>query len=319
MFVRKVRIEGLERTKEDVIEHELQEAYNASTLEGVAVALHKASQELHSLGIFKTVHITMDAERGCPADEVDVKVEVEERGVLRMKAGTFVENGEGGVEASGSLRNVFGGAETIEGSALFGTALSSNKGISLMKPRFLGLPAWLNLSAAHRVDNWERFSAISVDSASVRAAVSSYDKVHSVSCESSWRDVVPRMCALEGETAEGIRTGSGLAAGHRTAASDQILHPGNHGNSLKTSVAYTCSRDGRDHPLVPTEGSLFRATGEVAGLVGDVSFLKGEMGRDWRGDSGLERRREDVRYKKKAHLRWDMVEMWLKCVWCVCL
>ena len=123
----------------------------------------------------------------------------------------------------------------------------------------------------------------------------------------------------EGETAEGIRTGSGLAAGHRTAASDQILHPGNHGNSLKTSVAYTCSRDGRDHPLVPTEGSLFRATGEVAGLVGDVSFLKGEMGRDWRGDSGLERRREDVRYKKKAHLRWDMVEMWLQCVWCVCL
>lgn len=49
MTIRQVYINGLERTKSDVVEHELQKAYQASDLAGVTEALHEASVQLHKV------------------------------------------------------------------------------------------------------------------------------------------------------------------------------------------------------------------------------------------------------------------------------
>lgn len=66
--------------------------------------------------------ITLDANPGCPIDQTDVVVNVEESGMLRLDAGTFVTNGEGGVEAKGGLTNLMGGAERIEAAVVYGTS-----------------------------------------------------------------------------------------------------------------------------------------------------------------------------------------------------
>ena len=170
MSVRHVHIEGLERTKADVIEHELQKAYQAETLQVLARELQSAARELHQLGVFESVTIMLDAPPGCPLDQTDLSVKIEEKSLLSLNAGTFMANAEVGAETKAKLRNFFGGAEVIGTSLFYGSNQSSNTSVSMAKPRFLGLPAWLNLSGDHRVDNFEQFSSFKVSSAKPSSA-----------------------------------------------------------------------------------------------------------------------------------------------------
>ena len=48
------------------------------------------------------------------------------------------------------------------------------------------------------------------------------------------------------------------------------------GHSLKSSLHHILERDTRDGKVLPTEGGLFRLQQELAGLGGDVGFIKNE-------------------------------------------
>lgn len=52
---------------------------------------------------------------------MDVIFKVREKSRVFLKSSTDVGNGEGSASVQGRLRNIFGGAETLEGSATFGT------------------------------------------------------------------------------------------------------------------------------------------------------------------------------------------------------
>jgi outer membrane protein insertion porin family len=47
--------------------------------------------------------------------------------------------------------------------------------------------------------------------------------------------------------------------------------------STKTSLKYIFKDDSRNDPILPTSGSLFHYSTEVAGLFGDVQFVKAEV------------------------------------------
>lgn len=78
----------------------------------------------------------------------NLKVKVEEKQLLRLKAGTYVEgkSADVGVETTVGLRNVFGGAEQLFFSGAYGTKNSNSLTLNWTKPYFYGLPATLNLS-----------------------------------------------------------------------------------------------------------------------------------------------------------------------------
>lgn len=49
------------------------------------------------------------------------------------------------------------------------------------------------------------------------------------------------------------------------------------GPNLKSAIRYIWTIDKRDSPLFPVSGSLMRLTTEMAGLGGDIGFLKNEL------------------------------------------
>jgi len=53
------------------------------------------------------------------------------------------------------------------------------------------------------------------------------------------------------------------------------------GHSLKSSFKYTWSIDKRDDPIIPTRGYALDISQELAGIGGDVRFLKQELTTQW--------------------------------------
>lgn len=52
---------------------------------------------------------------------MDVVIDVKEKSRMFLKSSTDVGNGEGSASVNGRVRNLFGGAESLEGSCTFGT------------------------------------------------------------------------------------------------------------------------------------------------------------------------------------------------------
>jgi outer membrane protein insertion porin family len=75
---------------------------------------------------------------------------------------------------------------------------------------------------------------------------------HQLSYECSWREVLPG-----------------------SAASPRIFQEAGH--SLKSAFRYSLIHDTRDDPIMPSKGHAFQSTTEVAGLGGDVKFVKQEL------------------------------------------
>lgn len=75
---------------------------------------------------------------------------------------------------------------------------------------------------------------------------------HAFNYEASWRTVLPEKASF-------------------AAAPNEALH------SFKSSIKHTFTADNRDDPRIPTEGLFFRSTSELAGLGGDVKFIKSHL------------------------------------------
>ncbi|GMF27336.1 unnamed protein product [Phytophthora fragariaefolia] len=89
-------------------------------------------------------------------------------------------------------------------------------------------------------------------------SISDYEGVHDLSLNVGWRDLLPRR-------------DSKIPTAYR--ASPSILAEAM--PSTKTSVRYVFTDDSRDNVVYPTAGGLFKT--EIAGLVGDVKFVKAEV------------------------------------------
>ena len=76
--VHDVKIKGNTRTKDSVIEAEVEEVKNANTMQELVQAVAKANARLQSLGIFESATITLDAGPPELPDTANVIVEVKE-------------------------------------------------------------------------------------------------------------------------------------------------------------------------------------------------------------------------------------------------
>jgi outer membrane protein assembly factor BamA len=186
-----------------------------------------------------------------------VVVRVAERNRLTAQTGTYLQNGEGSMEASLASRNSLGYAEVLELQLTRGHERSNAFRLNLSKPRPLGLGCTAQLGARKLLASRERIASHSEKTQAADATVAWGSPAgrlgsHSLTYELALREATKL-------------TPAASAAVHACARS-----------SLKSALRYTLLLDRRDHPLTPSSGGALRLVSELAGVsgVGDERWLK---------------------------------------------
>uniref|UniRef100_A0A8C1TQC0 SAMM50 sorting and assembly machinery component n=1 Tax=Cyprinus carpio TaxID=7962 RepID=A0A8C1TQC0_CYPCA len=136
VVVQHVHIDGLGRTKEDILTYEIADVFRAKNLIDVMKKSHEARQKLLRLGIFRNVEVVIDTAEGADAlpNGLDVTFEVKELRRMTGSYNTMVGNNEGSMVLGLKLPNVFGRAEKLTFQFSYGTKETSY-GLSFFKPQ----------------------------------------------------------------------------------------------------------------------------------------------------------------------------------------
>lgn len=182
----------------------------------------------------------------------------EERGRFSAKTGTDIGNTEGSAYAEVQLRNIFGGAESLNFNASAGTRTRSSYHAIFETPVLS--------------DPDKRVSIDALASSTQKPWASHEEGLTGGGVKYNWTTKSGTRHQL-GYT--GVwRQVTGLAE----KASATVRHDA--GDSVKSSITHTWLADRLNHPLLPTRGYLIKTVSEIAGwgpLKGDVAFLKSEV------------------------------------------
>ena len=190
--------------------------------------------------------------------DLDISIRLKEKSRLVFSAGTDFGNAEGSAYTNAVARNIFGGAETLSVNASTGTRTRSAYNATFSAPVNGNPDLRLAVEALRSATQkpWASHEE-QLTGANLRLAwVAENNDSHALSYSSVWRQL------------------TGLAA----TASPTVRADA--GDSLKSSLTHTFTRDRRDNPTLPQSGYLLRTVSELAGwgpLNGDVSFAKTEM------------------------------------------
>lgn len=267
--VQHVHIDGISRTKDDLLIYEIADVFKAKNLIEVMKKSHEARERLLRLGIFRNVDVLIDTAHGeeALAEGLDVIFEVTEMRRLTGSYNTMVGNNEGSMVLGLKLPNLFGRAEKITFQFSYGTKETSY-GLSYFKPqpgnfdknfainlyKVTGQFPWSSLRETDRGISTEYNFPI-------------WKTNHTVKWEGVWRE----LGSLSRTASFSVREESG--------------------HSLKSSISHTMTVDTRNSAILPKRGALLRINQELAGYTGgDVSFLK-----------------EDVELQFNSSLLWDSV------------
>jgi outer membrane protein insertion porin family len=183
---------------------------------------------------------------------------VKEKSRLVFTAGTDFGNAEGSAYTNAVARNIFGGAETLSINASTGTRTRSAYNAVFSTPingnPDLRLSAEALRSATQKpwASHEERLTG-----GNFRLAwLTSSRDTHTLAYSSVWR----QLTGLSSTASPTVRADAG--------------------DSFKSCLTHTFTRDRRDNPMLPQSGYLLRSVSELAGwgpLKGDVSFAKTEF------------------------------------------
>ncbi|KAG0553430.1 hypothetical protein M758_12G011800 [Ceratodon purpureus] len=250
--VHDIVIKGNTKTKESVIEAQLRELREVTTMQELLQESVRANARLRALGIFDKCVITLDAGPEELSGTANVIVEVEE--VKRPFSGDLgvfskPETKAWTLEGTVKYKNLGGHAETLDATGCYGLDTTSELSAGVIYPRFKGLPASLSTRVTLLTQDWQRYS-------SYRERLSGFsvglvgDNQHDISYNLTWRDLKdPSRCA-----SKSVRR--------------QL------GHSLLSAVKYTYKRDDRDSAFRPRRGVAFISTTQIAGLGPDSRLLR---------------------------------------------
>lgn len=227
-------------------------------------ALAAVGQEVNRLGRFDIYHqpISTFIDRPDPTNststptDLDVFVSVKEKSRVVASSGTWAGSNDGSVYFNVLLRNLFGGAESLNANAAFGTrtrsAYSANFDTPVLSNPDLrwelgGLQSSTNKSWASHEEilrgGFTRFKYLS--------PISGHR--HEFGYTGMWRQIT----GLAEKASPAVRADAG--------------------DSFKSSFTHNWTNDQRNNPILPTSGYLVKTAAEIAGvgpLAGDVAFAK---------------------------------------------
>ncbi|KAI5782623.1 surface antigen-domain-containing protein [Geopyxis carbonaria] len=268
-----IRVHGLKNTRHGFLERIVAPALTKNkqdnyTLKSAMEELQKTTDKLHRLGIFSpTINMYLDELSSSSNDRkaLSALITVSEKSRFTLKTGTEIGNHEGGGYINATLRNVFGGAESIYGSASTATSgadvgarARSSYEITAAAPVLSNPDTIADIGVFSNSRNNHYYASHEEASKGMRAGLrflSRYGE-HEVGITGAWRQVTN----LSTTASASVRADAG--------------------DSVKTSITHTITHDFRDNKLLATDGYMLKNTTEVAGagpLGGDVAFIKSEF------------------------------------------
>ncbi|KAI9673490.1 MAG: hypothetical protein M1817_002953 [Caeruleum heppii] len=232
----------------------------------LAEALEKVSTSANQLHKFDIFHppISLFIDRPDPAsasstpNDIGIYLSVREKSRVVAKTGTDLGNAEGSAYGNLLVRNLFGGAESLNINASLGTRTRSAYALGFDTP-ILSNPdlRWeIGGLASSTQKTWASHEEVLRGGDTKIKWVSQGGSRYELGYSGLWRQL------------------TGLAAdASPTVRADA-------GDSVKSSIHYTWLSDRRDTPLLPSSGYLLKSVSEIAGwgpLKGDVAFWKSEM------------------------------------------
>lgn len=213
------------------------------------------------IGIFHpSINIYLDKRPASAATQTDLSVllTVVEKSRLLLKTGTDLGSTEGTGYVHLTYRNVFGGAESLNGSASIGTRTRSAYELNFQTPVNANpdLIAEVGGYASSRSHHHYASHEEALKGGKVGLKWGSKRGEHEVGYTGVWRQLTD----LHKDASASVRADAG--------------------DSVKSSLAYSFTVDRRDNHLLPGSGYLYKYCSELAGcggLGGDVAFSKTEM------------------------------------------
>lgn len=209
----------------------------ATTLDQIKDELLEVSACLAELDIFREVDILVDAGPAQDSESADLVVTVAEKNVTSFSTGTYIQGGEGSVEATISLRNLLGYAEVFQGNTAIGSQKSNTYAVGVRRPRWGGTATEANAQVFQSSRSHEKLSSYVEWMRGVSLGMKLGGGNHGFNYEAALREIQiasPRV-------------------------SEEVRRQGGH--TLKSGVGYTFMYDQRDHPVRPTNG--FAAQGRL--------------------------------------------------------
>ncbi|KFK38491.1 hypothetical protein AALP_AA3G120000 [Arabis alpina] len=256
--VHDVIVRGNNKTKDYIIDAEVDAVREATTLQEILQASRVANSNLRALDIFDSVNITLDSGPPELPGTTNVVVEVVEcksRPTGLIGAYTRAQASSSSIEASVKSKNIFGYGDIWDGSVVYGGDHSTEFGLGMYLPRFMGLTSPFTSRLYLSNQDWLKFSSYKERCLGLSLGLLS-TKYHEVVYTTAWRSLIdPSQSA-----SKSIRR--------------QL------GHSLFSALKYTFKVDQRDSSLRPTSGYAFTSTSQIGGLVPDsrsLRFLKQEI------------------------------------------
>jgi len=262
-----MNIKGCMQTDEAFIFEHFDFADSETTTDGI-VNCEKARSKLMSYGIFKDVLVEVD--RGEEYGSLDVNVEIDEKDKLFAGSiGAETSNNEVLGKAGWGLRNIGGRAESltmeVSGGGMNEDRLSMKSMfmttkkfmLNFTKPRILSTDRTLVVSAFHKGEDHTRNSSYMEKNQGLTASVIEDEMRHRWGYNCEFRMVEP-------------------TARNETSEPSPSVHNEGREPSLKSSIFYAYTDDSREDLPVPSSGSLKNFSVELAGLGGNVEFLKAQ-------------------------------------------
>ncbi|KAJ7959620.1 Sorting and assembly machinery component 50-like protein [Quillaja saponaria] len=256
--VHDVLIKGNTKTKDSLIEAELEGVKNAKTMQELLQAASIANAKLQRLEIFDSVNITLDSGPTELPGTANVIVEVAEaKSPLTGEVGMFRKTTARSWVFEGALKykNRLGYGDLWDGSLAVGPHQTSEAGVGVFLPRVKGLVTPVVARVSLLSLDWIEFSSYKERLLGLSLGLFSTQH-HDLVYNLGWRTLTDPS----------------------QMASRSIRRQLGHG--LLSSLKYTYKLDRRDSPLRPTRGYAFLSSTQVGGLVPDhrsLQFLRQEF------------------------------------------
>ncbi|XP_038885406.1 sorting and assembly machinery component 50 homolog [Benincasa hispida] len=250
--VHDILIKGNTKTKDSLIEAEVEAIKNASTMQELLEAAGVANAKLQRLEIFDSVKITLDSGPPELPGTANVVIEVVETGnPLSGECGAYTKPAARSWTFEGSVKykNWLGYGDLWDGSLAYGPNQTSEVSAGVYFPRLKRLVTPLVARLSLLSQDWLEFSSYKERSLGLSLGLYS-TKYHDLGYNLGWRTLTdPSQMA-----SNSVRR--------------QL------GNSLLSSLKYTFKVDKRNSAVRPTRGYAFVSTSQIGGLAPDHRSLR---------------------------------------------
>ncbi|KAI7209260.1 hypothetical protein KC333_g8812 [Hortaea werneckii] len=252
----------LERIFQPILSHNRPDQPTYTLSEALA-EIGGAVDKLNRLDIFQQpistyIDVPDQTDPSTTPTDYNVFLSARERGRYTIKTGTEAGTAEGSAYVNAQLRNLFGGAESVNASASLGTRTRSAYSANFASP-ILSNPnlRWeIGGLASSTLKHWASHEEVLRGGNTRFSWLTSPRSRHDFTYQGLWRQIT----GLAEKASPTVRADAG--------------------DSFKSSLGHVWTRDTRDVPMLPSRGYLIKTASEIAGwgpLKGDVAFGKFEM------------------------------------------